>query len=54
VLAERALYDSVADADAAAAWRLSDQSRGPVRAAASRGARLRRLFVPVTSPGYRR
>ena len=46
-LAERALYGVVTDADADAAWRLSDAARRPFAAAAGRQARLRRLFIPA-------
>jgi hypothetical protein len=46
-LAERALYGLVTAADAEAAWRLSDAARRPFAAAASRPARLRRLFIPA-------
>jgi transglutaminase-like putative cysteine protease len=53
-LAERALYDSVTDADSRAAWQLSDQVRTPVLAAAGRGKRIRRLLVPVSSTEFRR
>jgi len=45
-LAERALYDQVTADDAGVAWGLSDDARGRAKAAASRWARLRRLFVP--------
>ena len=46
VLVERALYDQVTEREAELAWQLSDRARGPAAAAAGRGARLRRLFVP--------
>jgi len=52
-LAERALYGVVTAADADAAWRLSDAARRPFTAAASRPARLRRLFLPA-GQGVRR
>ena len=45
-LAERALYDRVGDADADAAWRLSDQARQSALAAAGWRKRLRRLLLP--------
>ncbi|MGH3196996.1 MAG: transglutaminase-like domain-containing protein [Streptosporangiaceae bacterium] len=45
-LAERALYDEISERDAAMAWQLSDRARGLAAAAASRRARLRRVFVP--------
>jgi transglutaminase-like putative cysteine protease len=45
-LAERALYDRVGDADAAAAWQLSDQARQSALAAADWRKRLRRLLLP--------
>ena len=47
VLAERALYDEISDREADTAWQLSDRARGLAAAAASRGARLRRIFVPT-------
>jgi hypothetical protein len=46
-LAERALYDSVTDAEADAAWRSSDHARPPILAAAGRRQRIRRLFIPA-------
>jgi hypothetical protein len=49
VLAERALYDEISDRDADVAWQLSDRARGPAAAAASRSARLRRMFLPARS-----
>jgi transglutaminase-like putative cysteine protease len=45
-LAERALYDRVSDADAHAAWQLSDQARRSALAAADWRKRLRRRLLP--------
>ena len=45
-LAERALYDRVGDADADAAWQLSDQARQSALATAGWRKRLRRLLLP--------
>ena len=49
-LAERALYDRVGDADADAAWQLSDQARQSALATAGWRKRLRRLLLPSRWP----
>jgi Transglutaminase-like superfamily len=46
LLAERALYDEIAENDAVTAWRLSDRARAAASAAAGNRARLRRIFLP--------
>jgi hypothetical protein len=46
LLAERALYDRVGDADAETAWQLSDQARQSALAAAGWRKRLRQLLLP--------